>query len=97
VYAASKGGIEAITREWAAQWSCENIRVNNLAPGFIETEMTAPVIHHERVQQWILRNCLLPRHGRPEDFDGALLFLASDASAYVTGQTIRVDGGWTAH
>lgn len=97
VYAASKGGIEAITREWAAQWSRDNIRVNNLAPGFIETEMTAPVIHHEKVQRWILRNTLLPRHGVAKDFDGALLFLASDASAYVTGQTIRVDGGWTAH
>lgn len=97
VYAASKGGIEAITREWAAQWGRDNIRVNNLAPGFIETEMTAPIIHHEKVQQWILRNTLLPRHGVAADFDGALLFLASDASAYVTGQTIRVDGGWTAH
>lgn len=95
-YAASKGGMEALTREWAAQWSCENIRINNLAPGFIETEMTESVIHHERVQQWILRNTLLPRHGLPQDFDGALLFLASDASSYVTGQTLRVDGGWTA-
>jgi NAD(P)-dependent dehydrogenase (short-subunit alcohol dehydrogenase family) len=97
VYAASKGGIEAITREWAAQWSRDNIRVNSLAPGFIESEMTAPVIHQEKVQKWILKNTLLPRHGVAADFDGALLFLASDASAYVTGQTIRVDGGWTAH
>jgi NAD(P)-dependent dehydrogenase (short-subunit alcohol dehydrogenase family) len=96
-YAASKGGLEAITREWAAQWGRDGVRVNNLAPGFIETEMTAPIIHHEKVQQWILRNTLLPRHGVAEDFDGALLFLASDASAYVTGQTIRIDGGWTAH
>ena len=96
-YAASKGGLQAVTREWAAQWARYGIRVNALAPGFIETEMTSPVIHHEKVQDWILSNTLLPRHGRPEDFDGALLYLASDASAYVTGQTIVVDGGWTAH
>lgn len=97
VYAASKGGLEAITREWAAQWSRDGIRINNLAPGFIATDMTQAVIDTERVQQWILRNTLIPRHGTPQDFDGALLYLASDASRYVTGQTIRVDGGWTAH
>jgi NAD(P)-dependent dehydrogenase (short-subunit alcohol dehydrogenase family) len=95
-YAASKGGLHSMTREWAAQWSRYGIRVNNLAPGFVATEMTAPVIDHERVQAWILRNTLIPRHGVPEDFDGALLFLAGDASRYVTGQTLRVDGGWTA-
>jgi NAD(P)-dependent dehydrogenase (short-subunit alcohol dehydrogenase family) len=59
--------------------------------------MSNPVIHHEKVQEWILRNTLIPRHGVAEDFDGALLFLASGASAYVTGQTLRIDGGWTAH
>lgn len=96
-YSASKGGLEAISREWAAQWSRDGIRINNLAPGFIETEMTSKIIHEEKVHQWVLRNTLMPRHGMPQDFDGALLFLASDASAYVTGQTIRVDGGWTAH
>jgi NAD(P)-dependent dehydrogenase (short-subunit alcohol dehydrogenase family) len=96
-YAASKGGLQSITREWAAQWARHGIRVNAIAPGFLETEMTSGVIHHEKVQEWILRNTLLPRHGQPEDFDGVLLFLASDASSYVTGQTIVVDGGWTAH
>jgi NAD(P)-dependent dehydrogenase (short-subunit alcohol dehydrogenase family) len=95
-YSASKGGLEAITREWAAQWSRYGIRINNLAPGFIESEMTGPVINRENIQAWILRNTMLPRHGVPSDFDGALLFLASSASAYVTGQTLRVDGGWTA-
>jgi NAD(P)-dependent dehydrogenase (short-subunit alcohol dehydrogenase family) len=96
-YSASKGGLEAITREWSAQWSRYGIRINNLSPGFIESEMSGPVIHVEKVQEWILRNTLIPRHGVPKDFDGALLFLASDASAYVTGQTLRIDGGWTAH
>lgn len=96
-YAASKGGLEAITREWATQWSRHGVRINALVPGFFESEMTADVIHHEKVQSWILGNTLIPRHGRPEDFDGALLYLCSDASTYVTGQTLVVDGGWTAH
>jgi NAD(P)-dependent dehydrogenase (short-subunit alcohol dehydrogenase family) len=97
VYAATKGGLEALTREWAAQWSRYAIRINNLAPGFIESELTSTVINVPKVQDWILRNTLLPRHGMPEDFDGALLLLASDAGRYITGQTITIDGGWTAH
>ena len=97
VYAATKGGLEALTREWAAQWSRYGIRINSLAPGFIESELTSTVIHEPKIQEWILRNTLLPRHGQPEDFDGALLLLASDAGRYITGQTIVVDGGWTAH
>ena len=96
-YAASKGGLEAITREWAAQWSPHGVRVNALVPGFFESEMTSEVIHKRRVQEWILSNTILPRHGQVSDFDGALLYLCSDASSYVTGQTLVVDGGWTAH
>jgi NAD(P)-dependent dehydrogenase (short-subunit alcohol dehydrogenase family) len=96
-YAASKGGLAAITREWAAQWGRYGIRVNAIAPGFFESEMTGEVIHHDKAQSWILRNTIIQRHGDVRDFDGALLYLASDASAYVTGQTLAVDGGWTAH
>jgi NAD(P)-dependent dehydrogenase (short-subunit alcohol dehydrogenase family) len=97
VYAATKGGLEALTREWAAQWSRHGIRINSLAPGWIETELTSTVTQVPKVQDWILRNTLLPRHGQPQDFDGALLLLASDAGRYITGQRIVVDGGWTAH
>lgn len=96
-YAASKGGLTAITREWAAQWARYGIRANCLAPGFFESEMTGEVIHQEKIQNWIQSNTLLPRHGTPDDYIGALLYLASDASSYVTGQTLVVDGGWTAH
>lgn len=97
VYSATKGGLEALTREWAAQWSRYGIRVNTLVPGFIESELTSTVIHIPKIQEWILQNTLLPRHGQPADFDGALLLLASDAGRYITGQRIVVDGGWTSH
>ena len=97
VYAVTKGGLEALTREWAAQWSRYGIRINSLAPGWIETELTSAVTNVPKVQEWIVRNTLLPRHGQPDDFDGALLLLASDAGRYITGQRIVVDGGWTAH
>jgi NAD(P)-dependent dehydrogenase (short-subunit alcohol dehydrogenase family) len=96
-YAATKGGLEALTREWAVQWSRYGIRVNSLAPGVTETEITSQVIHLPKVQDWILRNTLISRHGQPEDFEGALLLLASDAGRYITGQRLIVDGGWTAH
>ena len=96
-YATTKGALEALTRELAAQWSRHGIRVNCIAPGWIETEITEPVIHHESVQRWILRNSLIPRHGQPDDFDGPLLLLASDAGRYITGTCIVVDGGWTSH
>lgn len=96
-YASTKGALSALTREWAAQWSRYGIRVNAIAPGFTETEITGDIFNHPKIQEWVLRNTLLPRGGHPEDFDGALLYLASDASRYVTGQTLTVDGGWTAH
>lgn len=96
-YAATKGGLEALTREWAVQWSPYGIRVNSLAPGVTETEITSTVIHEPEVQDWVLGNTLIPRHGQPADFDGALLLLASDAGRYITGQRLTVDGGWTAH
>ena len=96
-YAATKGALSAVTREWAAQWSRYGIRVNAIAPGFTETEVTAEAFQHPKIQEWVLRNTLLPRGGQPDDYDGALLYLASDASRYVTGQILTVDGGWTAH
>ena len=96
-YAASKGGIVNLTRELSAQWSRKGIRVNAIAPGWFESEMTADMFSEEgRGQDWVARRAPLGRHGREGELDGALLFLASDASSYVTGHVLAVDGGWTA-
>lgn len=95
-YAASKGGLVNLTRELAAQWARRGVRVNALAPAFFETEMTGGLFNDERGLSWIKRKTPMGRPGAPGELDAALLFLASDASSYVTGQVLAVDGGWTA-
>ena len=95
-YAASKGGLIALTRELAGQWSRRGVRVNALAPGWFESEMTADMFADEQSMAWVRRKAPMGRPGEPHELDGALLFLASDASSYVTGQVLAVDGGWTA-
>ncbi|MBN2461884.1 MAG: 3-oxoacyl-[acyl-carrier-protein] reductase [Candidatus Cloacimonetes bacterium] len=90
-YAASKGGIIALTKSAAKEFAARNIRVNAIAPGFIETDMT------KELPQDIVTNYTqaipLKRMGKPEDVANLCLFLASDQSSYITGQTIQVDGG----
>jgi NAD(P)-dependent dehydrogenase (short-subunit alcohol dehydrogenase family) len=95
-YAASKGGIVNLTRELAAQWARKGIRVNAIAPGWFESEMTSDMLSEESGHKWVARRAPMGRHGREGELDGALLFLAGDASSYMTGQVIAVDGGWTA-
>ncbi|HVE94605.1 MAG TPA: glucose 1-dehydrogenase [Acidimicrobiales bacterium] len=95
-YAASKGGVVQLTRELAAQWARRGVRVNALAPGWFASEMTAEMFADERSMTWVRRKTPMGRPGSAEELDGALLFLASDASTYVTGQVLAVDGGWTA-
>lgn len=95
-YVASKGAITALTRELALQWARHGIRVNALAPGYFETELTGDMFADPKGQAWITRNTPLARAGRDGELDGALLFLASDAASFVTGSTVVVDGGWTA-
>jgi NAD(P)-dependent dehydrogenase (short-subunit alcohol dehydrogenase family) len=94
-YAASKGGIVNLTRELGAQWARKGIRVNALAPGWFESEMTSDMFSEESGHKWVARRAPMGRHGKEGELDGALLFLASEASSYVTGQILAVDGGWT--
>ena len=90
-YAASKAGMIGFTKSIALELGSRNIRCNAIAPGFIETEMTAK-LDEKMVQEW--RDAIpLKRGGNPEDIANACLFLASDLSAYVTGQVLNVDGG----
>lgn len=95
-YAASKAGLSGLTVELAVQWARHGIRVNAIAPGFFRSEITGDLFDTDRSATWLRRNTPLPVEASAGDFTGAILWLASDASRYVTGQTIRVDGGWTA-
>jgi NAD(P)-dependent dehydrogenase (short-subunit alcohol dehydrogenase family) len=95
-YCASKGAVINLTRELAAQWARKGVRVNALAPGWFPSEMTAEMVVDESSIQFVQRTCPMGRFGEPHELDGALLFLASDASSYCTGQTLAIDGGWTA-
>ena len=94
-YAASKGGLVNLTRELGAQWARKGVRVNTLAPGWFPSEMTEGMFGDERSLKWMLQRTPLGRGGEEHELDGALLFLASPASSFVTGQVVTVDGGWT--
>lgn len=95
-YAATKGALVNLTRELALEWATGGVRVNTIAPGWFPTEMTADMTEDEASQRYIRRSCPMQRMGREEELDGALLFFASDGSSYCTGQTLAIDGGWTA-
>jgi len=96
-YAASKGGLVNLTRELAAQWARRGVRVNCLAPGWFRSEMTEGLMFgDERAERWLRQRTPMGRGGDEHELDGALLYLASDASSFVTGQVLCVDGGWTA-
>jgi NAD(P)-dependent dehydrogenase (short-subunit alcohol dehydrogenase family) len=94
-YAASKLGLSGLARELAVQWAKHSIRVNTLAPGFFRSEITTPLYEDEKGHAYLRRGTLLPYDGTVDDLTGAVLWLASDAGRYITGQTIVVDGGWT--
>ena len=92
-YVASKAGLMGLTRELAASWGPSGIRVNAIAPGFFHSRLADPVIEH--VEPQIVARNPIPRVGAAGELKGVALFLASDASSYLTGQTIVVDGGGT--
>jgi NAD(P)-dependent dehydrogenase (short-subunit alcohol dehydrogenase family) len=94
-YTASKGGLVNLTRELAAQWGRQGVRVNAICPGFYSSEMTQDSFEDESMLRWIRRRTPMGRPGEQHELDGALLYLASPASTYTTGQALAVDGGWT--
>ena len=95
-YCASKGAVVNLTRELAAQWARKGLRVNAIAPGWFPSEMTQEKMFEDPDSMAYLRSgAPMARGGEQHELDGVLLFLASEASSYVTGQTVAVDGGWT--
>ncbi len=94
-YCASKGGLIQMTRALALEWAPDNIRVNCLAPGFFQTDMTRAQQEDPATRKFLLRKIPFGRLGRPQEVVGAAVFLASPAAAYVTGSTVYVDGGYS--
>ena len=95
-YCASKGAVVNLTRELAAQWGRKGIRVNALCPGFFRSEMTTGMETDDGSRRYIASMSPIPRMGEEHELDAALLFLAGRGSSFVTGQSLIVDGGWTA-
>ncbi|MBV6519384.1 MAG: 2-deoxy-D-gluconate 3-dehydrogenase [Candidatus Brocadia sp.] len=96
-YCASKGGVIQLTRALAMEWAKYHVTVNALAPYTLETDLTKSMLENEKVKNIILSRIPLKRIGKPADLSGAVVFLASRASDYITGQVLCVDGGFSAH
>jgi gluconate 5-dehydrogenase len=95
-YCASKGGVEMLTRALALDWAKRGVRVNTLAPGWVDTDLTHDLLEHDTHGRRLLDHTPMGRFATPGDMVGAAVFLASGASAYMTGQSLVIDGGWTA-
>jgi gluconate 5-dehydrogenase len=95
-YGAGKGGVVQLTRAIAQAWSSQGITCNAIGPGFFPTDLTAPVFANPELTAMHAARTAIGRNGRLEDLHGATVFLAGAASAYITGQTLMVDGGYTA-
>ncbi|KAI4612730.1 uncharacterized protein J4E87_010130 [Alternaria ethzedia] len=93
-YAASKGGVGQLTKALSNEWAGKGVSVNAIAPGYIATDMNEALIKDEKRAESILSRIPAGRWGSPEDFKGAVVFLGSAASAYVSGEVLTVDGGW---
>lgn len=95
-YAASKGAVQQLVMALSNEWAKHNVQVNAIAPGYISTDNTAPLRQDKERSDAILARIPAGRWGRPDDFKGPTVFLASSASDYMTGATLLVDGGWLA-
>ncbi len=95
-YCGSKGGVEMMTKALALDWAKKGVRVNTLAPGWVDTDLTHGLLEHDVHGKRLLDRTPLGRFARPIDMAGGVVFLASDASAFMTGQSLVIDGGWTA-
>jgi NAD(P)-dependent dehydrogenase (short-subunit alcohol dehydrogenase family) len=95
-YTASKGGVAQLTKALAAAWAAEGIRVNAVAPGWIETELTRSLVEDEARSAGILSRTPMGRWGAPDDIGGAVAFLLSEGARFITGAVLPVDGGYSA-
>jgi NAD(P)-dependent dehydrogenase (short-subunit alcohol dehydrogenase family) len=95
-YAASKSGTLGVVRTLAVEWASAGVRVNCLGPGYFATALTADLFDDEARAQWVLSRIPMQRLGTADDLAGAVVFLLSDASSYITGQLLNIDGGWLA-
>jgi 2-dehydro-3-deoxy-D-gluconate 5-dehydrogenase len=93
-YAASKGGVGQLTKALSNEWAGKGIQVNAICPGYIDTDMNVALMQDQERQKSILSRIPAGRWGQPEDFKGAVVFLAGEASSYITGEILTVDGGW---
>jgi 2-deoxy-D-gluconate 3-dehydrogenase len=94
IYGASKGGVAQLTKALAVEWAPHHINVNAVLPGYYKTALTEDLFKNEEKAKWVLSRIPLGRTGLPEDLAGTVVFLSSEASDYITGQIIPVDGGW---
>lgn len=94
-YVAAKGGLRNLTRAMTAEWAASGLQINGIAPGYIHTEMTQKLVDDEQFNSWILGRTPAQRWGTPQDLAGPAVWLASDGSDFVNGQTIFIDGGMT--
>ena len=95
-YVAAKGAIDSLTRQWATEWASHGITVNAISPTFVDTPQVAMLLNDPEFKQALLSRIPVARVGQPEDLHGAVLLFCSDASSFITGQILTIDGGLTA-
>ena len=94
-YCASKGGVKMLSKQLAEQWARYNIRINSISPGYMRTQLAIPYIDEPKNKKWIEMVSPMKRAGMPDELMGLAIYLASDASSFVTGEDVIIDGGWS--